>query len=287
MKTAHKIALARVAYEAIHFSRKLIGKNDQCIVNRGGLAFDLDLREGIDFAIYLGNIFERQTRRALSKLTEPSATVLDIGANVGAHTLHLAKCVGPGGKVLAFEPTGFAFRKLSRNIALNPSLNPRIVAYHCFLAASDRAQMPTSIYSSWPLAEHFIEDSAAKDIHSKHMGHAMSTEAAHARSIDSILLETNTPRVQLVKLDVDGFECEVLRGAELLLRDSRPTFVMELAPYVLDERGTSLVELVDIFYQYGYRFYDERSNRPLAKTAGEISNAIKIGESINVVARAS
>jgi FkbM family methyltransferase len=286
MKTAHKIALARIAYETLRSARKLAGKNDRCVVRRGGLTFELDLAEGIDFAIYLGNVFERQTRRAISRLTEASATVLDIGANVGAHTLHLARCVGPAGKVHAFEPTGFAYRKLSRNITLNRSLEPRIIAHHCFLAASDQTKVPTSIYSSWPLIESDRAQTADGDIHSKHLGQAMPTESAAARSIDNVLFESNNPPVQLVKLDVDGFECEVLRGADTLLRESRPIFVMELAPYVLDERGASLAELVDMFRRYNYRFYDERTNRLLAQTAVGISNTIRDGESINVIARA-
>ena len=81
MKTAHKIGLARAAYRAIHFGRTIIGQSDRCVVTRAGLNYDLDLSQGIDFAIYLG-IFERSTRKALRKLVEPSALVLDIGANI-------------------------------------------------------------------------------------------------------------------------------------------------------------------------------------------------------------
>ncbi len=81
MKTAHKIGLARAAYRAIHFGRTIIGQSDRCVVTRAGLNCDLDLSQGIDFAIYLG-IFERSTRKALRKLVEPSALVLDLGANI-------------------------------------------------------------------------------------------------------------------------------------------------------------------------------------------------------------
>jgi FkbM family methyltransferase len=59
----------------------------------------------------------------------------------------------------------------------------------------------------------------------------MQTKRAQARSLDSIVVERADRKVQLVKLDVDGFECDVLSGATSLLRDARPIFVMELAPY--------------------------------------------------------
>lgn len=287
MKTAHKIALARLAYRIVGTVRALGGKTDRCVVKRGGVTYDLDLGQGIDFAIYLGNIFERGTRRALSNLVSPSATVLDIGANVGAHTLHLAQCVGPQGRVLAFEPTEFAYRKLSRNLELNPALGGRVSSHHCFLAAEDEANIPSAIYSSWPLNLPEAQSLPEENLHTKHLGRAMPTEAAQARSIDSILAEAGNPLIQLVKLDVDGFETEILRGAKTLLRESRPIFVMELAPYVLEERGTSLAELLGVFKPYGYRFHNERTNQQLPSIAAEFNDLIADGASINVIARAS
>ncbi len=77
-------------------------------------------------------------------------------------------------------------------------------------------------------------------------------KSAQARSLDSILTELADRKVQLVKLDVDGFECDVLRGATAMLREVRPIFVMELAPYVLEERGTSLDQLLSYFIPHGY-----------------------------------
>lgn len=284
MKTAQKIELARLAYRTVHSIRALSNKTDKCIVTRGGITYDLDLRQGIDFAIYLGNIFERSTRLALAELVQPSATVLDIGANVGAHTLHLAKCVGPQGRVLAFEPTDFAFGKLTRNLDLNPDLKSRVTPYNCFLAGHDQADVPAAIYSSWPLNE-TAQTAPDEDFHAKHLGQAMPTKTAPARSLDSILADLGNPRIQLVKLDVDGFECDILRGAGSLLQESRPAFVMELAPYVLEERGASLAELLDFFAAGNYQIYDERTKQRLPSHAAGFDNLIADGESINVIAR--
>lgn len=265
-------------YHAVHAGRALLGRTDHVTVVRDSLTYDLDLSEGIDLGIYLGNFYERQTRSALSKLVTPGSLVLDIGANIGAHTLHLAQLVGPGGRVLAFEPTEFAFRKLRRNLDLNPSLAARVELFRCFLTENDGVSVPNDIYSSWPLA---IEDG----LHAKHLGREMKTDKAQARSLDSILAEHDERKVQLVKLDVDGFECDVLRGASSLLRDTRPIFVMELAPYVLEERGASLDQLVSHFIPNGYAFYDERTYKRLPSTARELQALVTSGESMNVIAR--
>jgi len=152
MKTVHKIRAARMIYHAVHAGRALLGQTDHATVVRDSLTYDLDLSEGIDLGIYLGNFYERQTRSALRKLVTPGSLVLDIGANIGAHTLHLAQLVGPDGQILAFEPTEFAFRKLRRNLDLNPFLGSRVELFHCFLTDNDGVSVPNDIYSSWPLA---------------------------------------------------------------------------------------------------------------------------------------
>ena len=278
MKTSHKIGAARAMFHAVHFGRSLLGRTDQEIVVRDGITYDLDLKQGIDFAIYLGGMFERNTAIALSKLTEPASLVLDIGANIGAHTLRLAKLVGPEGRVMAFEPTDFAFGKLRRNLELNPSLASRVDPSHCFLTATDGTSVPQAIYSSWPLA-------VEAGLHAKHLGREMETKAAQARSLDSVLTERADRKVQLVKLDVDGFECDVLGGATTLLRDVRPIFVMELAPYVLEERGTSLDQLLSYFIPNGYLFYDERTLKRLPSNAKDLQGLLASGESMNVIAR--
>jgi FkbM family methyltransferase len=278
MKTTHKIAAARAIYRVVQAGRSVLGRGDREIVVRSGITYELDLSQGIDFAIYLANIYERQTRLALRRLVTPSSLVLDIGANIGAHTLSLAESVGPNGRVIAFEPTDFAFRKLCRNLKLNPALEARVTPCHCFLTESDEDQVPSAIYSSWPL----IRDAG---LHAKHLGREMQTETARARSLDSVLTELADRKVALVKLDVDGFECDVLRGATKLLRETRPIFVMELAPYVLEEHGTSLEQLLSFFIPNGYSVYDERTSKSLPSLARELERIIANGAGINAIAR--
>lgn len=278
MKTIHKIAAARAIYRVVRAGRTILGRADREIVVRSGITYELDLSQGIDFAIYLANIYERQTQLALRRLVAPSSLVLDIGANIGAHTLHLAQLVGPNGRVIAFEPTDFAFRKLCRNLELNPALEARVTPCHCFLTERNEDQVPSAIYSSWPLARE-------AGLHAKHLGREMRTGAAQARSLDSVLSELADRKVALVKIDVDGFECDVLRGATRLLRDARPIFVMEVSPYVLEEHGASLEQLLSFFVPNGYAFYDERTWKPLPSAARELQRMVADGAGFNVVAR--
>jgi FkbM family methyltransferase len=184
---------------------------------------------------------------AIHRLVSPGSVVLDVGANIGAHTLELARRVGSSGKVIAFEPTSFAHSKLLRNLALNPNLAAMVKAEQLMLAASDHRSTESEIYSSWPLVH-------ADRLHANHLGRLQSTEGARAISLDSYLEQNGVTRVDFIKLDVDGYECEVLEGARHCLDIFRPPIVMELAPYVLRERGASLAQLINVFGRSGYRF---------------------------------
>ena len=279
MKTRAKIVLARYAYSVVSGARRIVGLGDKCRVVRHGIVYELDLSEGIDFSIFLLGSFELSTARALQRLIRPGMTVLDIGANIGAHTPPMAELVGPSGKVLAFEPTTYAFAKLGRNLALNPDLAGRVRAFQYFLASTPGAAVPEAIYSSWPLP-------STAGAHPEHLGQPKDTTAAETHTLDEVLAREGIANIDLVKIDVDGFECEVLSGASTTLRSDRPIFVMELAPYVLRERGTSLDALLGLLLPLGYRFLDERTEAPLPESAAELEQTIAFGAGINTIARA-
>lgn len=250
MNTRTKLLIARALYWTLTGCRRLGGRDDNAWVRRRGVQWQLNLREGIDLAIYIFGYFEYETVRAYRRLLKPGDTVLDIGANIGAHTLHLARCVSPSGKVIAFEPTAYAYNKLRQNIALNPALAGLIQAEQIMLVTSDTKQVKPQLYSSWQ-----IHDTAA-GTHPKHGGRLMDTTGAHNLTLDSYIAEHNIGAISLIKMDVDGHECQVLRGARNILQRDKPILLMELMPYGLDEAGASLDELLKILLEHGYSLYD-------------------------------
>ncbi len=275
MKPKHIIAKA--LYRGVKAARGLAGKNDNCTVTRRGIRYELDLSQGIDFAIYLLGAWEAATHAAIARCVKSGQTVLDIGANVGAVTLNLAQSVGSDGCVVAFEPTQFAYRKLLRNIELNPDLAPRIRPLHVFLGAKDKTTVPSSIFASWPLI-------GSGSVHPKHLGKAEATAGATTRRLDSLIKELELPRIDFVKLDVDGYECEVLAGAKQLLTRDRPTFLIELAPYVHAEQGHSFERFLEYFFANGYLLFDEHERRLLPSSATELRELIGDDTSINAIA---
>jgi FkbM family methyltransferase len=278
MKTKTKILIAATLSRVVRVLRRITGAGDIAETTRGGLRWRLDLKEGIDFSIYLLGAFEPVTVAACGRLIKSGDIVLDIGAKIGALTLPMARMVGAEGKVYAFEPTQFAFGKLKANLALNPAEDARVVASQIMLTDSAVA-VAEPIYSSWPLA-------GTKDLHEKHLGAAESTAGALAIKLDDFVANANIARIDFIKMDVDGFECHVLGGARETLLKHKPTILMELAPYCLTERHRTVEELLGLLTAAGYRLYHLDGVTPVTDQNGKLLVHIPDGASVNVIGKA-
>lgn len=278
LSTVQKVRIAQIASFLVRAARAAFGLRAQATVTRGSARWELDLREGIDLSIYLLGGFEPATLRRYPKFVEPGDIVLDIGANIGAHTLPLAQRVGPAGRVIAFEPTAFAFAKLRRNLALNPDLAIRVDARQTMLASEASSRLPESIYSSWPL-------DGGDDLHQQHRGRLKSTHGADQRVLDDLLDELGLAHIDLIKLDVDGNELEVLRGARTCLQRYGPVLMLELAPYVSAANPGEFDGLLELLWGAGYSIFEAANGRALPDTIAGVRARIAPGAGLNAFAR--
>jgi FkbM family methyltransferase len=274
--TRTKISLAAVLARQVISVRALFGKGPEGQFKRRGINWALDLREGIDFAIYLLGGFELSTRAVYRKLLKPGAIVLDVGANIGAHTLPLASCISRRGRVHAFEATEFAVGKLRKNLSLNPKLESRVTVHHCLLTDGSDDHGITQIYSSWPL------HAKAGERHPQHGGRLEETGTAAQFSLDQFIEQNLIDRIDLIKLDVDGFEWQILQGSIIVFETFHPPVLLELAP---DYEGVQIEDILGFFRQRGYDFFPLGSKHPMPRDAAQIRAKIPPGGSINVLAR--
>lgn len=277
LATATKVRLAGVLYHVVRMGRRLLGRStDSVVCTRDGLVWALNLSEGIQFSIYLFGAFERETARALARLLPVGGVAVDVGANIGAQTLPMARHVGANGRVIAIEPTVSAVERLRRNLDLNPGLAPVVTVRAAALVAPGE-RVCGEYYSSWPLAE-------AERRHTIHRGVPNSAAGSVGLTLDELVARESLSRLDVVKIDVDGREVRVLRGASATLATLRPSLILELAPYALVEQGDSLDEIIGLVRQARYRFVHEESLTPLPDDAAAIARMIPDGGSINVVA---
>jgi len=275
LTTRTKIFGARILYGLVSCLRRLTGsKSDTVLVKRGGLTWLLTLTEGIDFSIYIFGAFERATGDALRAVAKPGDVVLDVGANIGAHTLPLALAVGGTGRIYSFEPTNFAFEKLRDNLRHNPEILGRVTAEQAFLVAERESAVPDSVYSSWPLTP-------AENRHEKHLGLSQSTAGAYSITLDDYVESRGLQQVDLVKLDVDGNELTVLLGGRKTLSRHLPPILMEVSPYVHGEHDHSFGELIQVLIDCGYRQVELPSGKRVPLKAKTLEEMVPDGAGIN------
>jgi len=275
IKTRTKVLIARIISRVVQSLR--LNKNPTTVVTRKNICYRLDLNEGIDLAIYLG-VYENSTVKAYRRLIKNGDYVIDIGANIGAHTLQFADLVGDSGRVIAFEPTDYAFSKLQTNIGLNPRLSARIIANQIMLAENESESKDSlpELYSSWPLIPGGV-------VHPDHWGKKMTTLTAKLTTLDSYIHDHDIHKVDVVKMDVDGYEYSVLKGSISMIRKFCPVFVMELCPYLLEEAGHDIGEILAIFESVNYQMRDIVSGRLLPSNRERLCSLISKGASVNII----
>ena len=277
LQTKHKIFIASFAFRLVRLVRKIQGKSLQGRFKRNSFYWDLDLREVIDFMIYLSGSFEGDLSRFIQNNVNEGDITMDIGANVGAHTLQMGRSAGKSGQVYAVEATDFAYSKLQANIALNPSILNQIEAIHCLLESSDTAEQEMHIHSSWP----FESDD---ERHPSHQGVFKSVGNAQRMTLDALVTAHNITKIDLIKLDVDGHEWDVLSGGIKTFESMRPVILMEVAPdYHNPSDVKGFYNIHKFLSRLDYTLYDFSGNK-LPQKAEELAALIPGGASKNVVA---
>lgn len=169
------------------------------VETRYGFRMCVNRRDAIKWCIYYFGQFEPRISRAFVNFLRPGDTMIDIGGNVGYHALLAAKCVGPTGRVLTFEPSTRNFAELSDNVALNALANVEAIR----AAVSDEPGI-VDLY--------FGGDNAQGDttlFPSERRGNAERVEAI---SFAEIATMSDLKQVALIKIDVEGAEGHVIRG---------------------------------------------------------------------------
>lgn len=163
---------------------------------------------------FVNGTWEPAVVQAISEVVKPGMCVVDIGAHIGFYTLVLAKLVGPQGRVLAFEPLPVNFSLLCDNINLNQcsqvqAVNQALLDHACDIQADVRLQ------EALPGAVGFAEADHTQAI------------AGTAVSLDDFLDGSPAP-VKFIKMDVEGAESLVLKGAAQTVKTYHPTLMIEV-----------------------------------------------------------
>jgi FkbM family methyltransferase len=169
----------------------------------------------------------------LRQFCAPGGVVMEVGANIGAHTVGLARGVGSRGRVLAFEPQRLVFQTLCANVALNSLEN-----VDCFWAAVGSQDGVVTVPNLDPRQE-------------SNFGGVTLLGVDAGQQVPCLALDRfiALPNVKLIKIDVEGMEADVLRGSEQVLRKFKPIL------YVENDRLEKSEALMRLIAGFGYRMY--------------------------------
>lgn len=164
--------------------------------------------------------YEPELRRVVRRFLSPGNFAIDVGANVGIITLVMSKCVGESGVVWACEPNPAYVDKLRRNLALNRIPNVQVFE----AAVSDRAGQARLAVPRDPV--HAAGGSLGAGMH-EHLKDAIEIPVQTVRLDELVASGSPKRQVDLIKIDVEGYEAKVLSGAMELLRRDRPVLLFE------------------------------------------------------------
>jgi FkbM family methyltransferase len=196
-----------------------------------------DIYMGQALLLY-GECCELESRFILSMLRNPGL-VIEVGANMGIHTVPMARYLaGQGRTMLAFEPQPVVFQQLCANLALNGLMNVR--AFPC--ACGRQNGMVTFEIPDYRSPGNFGGTGMSPEAGASHA----RREAVQCVRVDDLV--TDGP-VGLIKVDVEGFEQEVLEGCERILAQRRPLL------YVENDRLENSASLIQWLFDHEYRLW--------------------------------
>ena len=217
-------------------------------VNISGIKLRLPTR----YYKYYGSEYEKDSIAQMKKEIHSGQTVIDIGAQLGLMTKLFADLVGQEGKVYAFEPTPSTFSLLKKTIAIN---NINNIARPVQKAVSNEKGVATFNISEQ-------EASNANSLSKNNNDHTRGIKV-ELISVDDFVKEFKINKIDYIKIDAEGAEFAVLKGAEKTIKKDRPKMLLALHPEAIHNFGDSLEVIWDFILLNNYSI--EYEGKPITK----------------------
>jgi FkbM family methyltransferase len=222
-----------------------VGKHVIRTIHGVELLIDPGVDKGVELSLFETGTYEKGTIQLLKDLLRPGSTFLDIGANIGLLSAIASKRVGETGKVVAVEANPKTVDILRHNLALNDCTNVEI--YPLALGSENGT---ATLYENWDV------NRGGASLLSQ--GDAEGMEVP-VRRLDDLLTDEV---IDVLKIDVEGFELEVLKGGLDLLKSQLPVLIIEVSEQRENEKGVTPQEIYAFVQTLGqYRFFKQKGTK--------------------------
>ena len=205
-----------------------------------GVKLKLDLNVWLQRECFYFNSFELHVFKFIQSVLSEGDIIIDVGANIGFSTAIASRLVGPRGHVFAFEPSSSFYDKLKQNVILNGANN--VSTYKLAVGRDDSRQTLKS------------GDQSASIVFGDTNNEQLTLETVDSVTLDQIFIQYNV-HVKLLKIDVDGWDYNVLLGASRLLLEQRPIVIVE----VIDRGITQPSSIFSYLREHGYEIFSEQN----------------------------
>lgn len=248
---------------------KSVGKHVIKTIHGIKMMIDPVLDKGVELSLFQTGTYEKGTIQLLEHYLEPGSVFLDIGANIGLMSVIASKCVGEKGTVYAVEANPGTVPILQANTELNQCKNIEILP----LALSD-AQGTAVLFENWEV------NRGGASLISQSDGQ-QGIEVKMERLDD--LFDENSA-LHLVKIDVEGFEPQVIRGGINWFRKQLPVFIIEVSEKREKEVGPSPKEIMELVKTIGiYAFYKQKGTKERRGKLIEINTSKDLPNHDNII----
>lgn len=205
---------------------------------RNGINYKLDLSNVVDHYIYFGKV-DADYKSVLQDIKNAS-TILDIGGNIGTTSLFFAS-KNPDAKIYTFEPHPVIFKRAEENIKLNSFQNITLI--------NKGLGIEKASFKLYEVNEHNPGMNRILD-----EGTDLPFVVIDVDSLDNILASYGVTNVDFIKIDVEGFESNVIKGSTETLKN-KPKLFIEVNDDNLKENASSAKALVNILEDAGYNHF--------------------------------
>jgi FkbM family methyltransferase len=216
---------------------------------RNGIIMNVDISDFIGHSVYFG--FEDFSQKDLFNLANQNDVILDIGGNIGYTALRFAiKLKNGRGVIYSFEPDSFNFSQLQKNKNLNPYL-PLMIFNFGLGNSNEKLKLHVNTLNN--LGGNRINEDATENF-----------EIVEIKRVDDFIVENQIHKVDLIKIDVEGFELNVLLGCKNVIEKYRPKLFIEIDDNNLRLQNKSAKELILFLEKYYDNIFDAVTNEKVS-----------------------
>lgn len=210
-------------------------------VKRQGIWYQLDLSDYQEWLVYF--YCKSDSSDHILNYLEHSEVIFDIGANIGQtsfNIFHTQKSKGLNPSIYAFEPYPRTYQRLKTNITLNANKN--IHAYNLGLSTEKGIL-------------HMIQHSPSNSGGFRMTNNPTNSISVPVISLDEFVFENKLTKIDFIKIDVEGFELQVLKGAENTIKHFKPTLIFEYKVENIRAQNGDIADAFNRLLEMNYHFF--------------------------------